>query len=59
MLATATRPVTVPSPRAGEAPREHDLLAVRAWARSVGYPIDETCGVPLSVLKTYRRVHGC
>ncbi len=36
----------------------HDMLAVRAWARSRGYPIDETAGVPLVVLRTYRRVHG-
>ena len=36
-----------------------DLLAVRAWARSRGYPIDETSGVPPVVLRTYRRVHGC
>ena len=36
----------------------HDVLAVRAWARSRGYPIDETSGVPVVVLRTYRRVHG-
>jgi len=36
----------------------HDVLAVRAWARSRGYPIDETSGVPVAVLRTYRRVHG-
>lgn len=36
----------------------HDMLAVRAWARSRGYPIDETSGVPLGVLRTYRRLHG-
>jgi hypothetical protein len=35
-----------------------DVLAVRAWARSRGYPIDETSGVPPVVLRTYRRVHG-
>ncbi len=35
-----------------------DMVAVRAWARSRGYPIDETSGVPLDVLRTYRRVHG-
>ena len=35
-----------------------DMTAVRAWARSRGYPIDETAGVPLLVLTTYRRVHG-
>ena len=37
---------------------EQDELAVRAWARSRGYPIDETSGVPPVVLRTYRRVHG-
>ena len=36
----------------------HDMVAVRAWARSRGYPIDETAGAPLLVLTTYRRVHG-
>ena len=36
----------------------HDMVAVRAWARSRGYPIDETAGVPLVVLRTYRRLHG-
>jgi hypothetical protein len=36
----------------------HDILAVRAWARSRGYPIDETSGVPLAVLRTYRRLHA-
>ena len=35
----------------------HEVLAVRAWARSRGYPIDETSGVPLLVLRTYRRLH--
>ena len=40
------------------APDRHDVLAVRAWARSRGYPIDETSGVPLDVLRTYRRIHG-
>ena len=40
------------------APDRHDMMAVRAWARSRGYPIDETSGVPLVVLRTYRRVHG-
>ena len=42
---------------AGVADR-HDMVAVRAWARSRGYPIDETSGVPLVVLRTYRRLHG-
>ena len=41
-----------------EAPDRHDVLAVRAWARSRGYPIDETSGVPPVVLRTYRRLHG-
>jgi hypothetical protein len=41
-----------------DASADHDMLAVRAWARSRGYPIDETAGVPLIVLRTYRRVHG-
>ena len=50
-------------PRAASGPSSdaspsHDMLAVRAWARSRGYPIDESAGVPLVVLKTYRRVHG-
>ena len=36
----------------------NDMIAVRAWARSRGYPIDETSGVPLVVLRTYRRLHG-
>ncbi len=36
----------------------HDAVAVRAWARSRGYPIDETSGVPLAVLRTYRRLHA-
>ena len=40
------------------APARHDEVAVRAWARSRGYPIDETSGVPLVVLRTYRRLHG-
>ncbi len=35
-----------------------ELTAVRAWARSRGYPIDETSGVPLVVLRTYREVHA-
>lgn len=35
-----------------------DMVAVRAWARSRGYPIDESAGVPLAVLKTYRRLHA-
>ena len=34
-----------------------DLVEVRAWARSRGYPIDESADVPLQVLRTYRRVH--
>lgn len=35
-----------------------DMTAVRAWARSRGYPIDETSGVPLVVLRTYRKLHA-
>ncbi|MCW2608534.1 MAG: hypothetical protein JWO60_3227 [Frankiales bacterium] len=35
-----------------------DLVAVRAWARSVGYPVDESACVPADVLQTYRRVHA-
>lgn len=52
-------PVLRPSPAdRGRLADGHDMLAVRAWARSRGYPIDETAGVPLTVLRTYRRVHG-
>ena len=53
-------PVVRPAParRAAATSDSHDVVAVRAWARSRGYPIDETAGVPLVVLKTYRRVHG-
>ena len=54
----------VPLPRSdddlGEDPQRHtdrELLAIRAWARSRGYPIDEGSGVPLTVLRTYRRLH--
>ena len=47
----------LPAPRR-EQESAHDLVAVRAWARSVGYPVDETAGVPLAVLRTYRQVHG-
>ena len=36
----------------------HDLTAIRAWARSRGYPVDESPRLPLQVLRTYRRVHG-
>lgn len=36
----------------------HDIVAVRAWARSRGYPIDETSGVPLPVLRAFRRLHS-
>ena len=42
----------------GDAADRAEQVAVRAWARSRGYPIDETAGVPLVVLETYRRVHG-
>lgn len=37
---------------------DHDLQEVRAWARSRGYPVDESASVPLDVLRTYRRVHA-
>lgn len=37
---------------------DHDMVAVRAWARSRGYPIDESAGVPLVVLRTYRLLHA-
>ncbi len=40
------------------APDGDHLLAVRAWARSRGYPIDETSCVPQDVLQTYRRLHA-
>lgn len=54
-------PFHVPSQRRSR-PLEHlpttELTAVRAWARSRGYPIDETAGVPLAVLRTYRQVHA-
>jgi hypothetical protein len=36
-----------------------DVQAVRAWARSRGYPIDESGAIPLTVLHTYRRLHPC
>lgn len=41
-------------------PREepHDLTEVRAWARSRGYPVDESPRIPLQVLRTYRRLHA-
>ena len=41
-----------------EAADGQEVLAVRAWARSRGYPIDETSQLPPVVLRTYRRVHG-
>ena len=47
-----------PAPSAADALREAELTSVRAWARSRGYPIDETSGVPLAVLRTYRKVHA-
>ncbi len=37
---------------------DHDLTEVRAWARSRGYPVDESARLPLEVLRTYRRVHA-
>lgn len=33
------------------------LAAVRAWARSRGYPVDESARVPEHVVQTYLRVH--
>ena len=48
--------LVLPAPRQEEP--AHDLLAVRAWARAVGYPVDESARVPLQVLRTYRRVHA-
>ena len=46
-------------PAAARTPDDlHDLTEVRAWARSRGYPIDESAAVPLQVLRTYRRVHA-
>lgn len=39
------------------APFTHDLAAVRAWARSRGYPVDESARVPEQVLRTYLKVH--
>ena len=45
----------VTTPRADE---PHDLVEVRAWARSRGYPVDESARLPLQVLRTYRRVHA-
>lgn len=57
-----TRTSTALAPSSAQARRpsagSSDMTAVRAWARSRGYPIDETSGVPLVVLKTYRRVQG-
>ena len=55
---------SVPSPRAtderaADAAEQREVVAIRAWARSRGYPIDETAGVPLTVLRTYRRLHPC
>ncbi|MCU1691125.1 MAG: hypothetical protein JWM64_216 [Frankiales bacterium] len=57
---TALLPPLVPAP--GLLPPRpqdaHDLTEVRAWARSVGYPVDESASLPLDVLRTYRRVHA-
>lgn len=38
-------------------PCPDDLAAVRAWARSRGYPVDESASVPEHVVRTYRQVH--
>ncbi len=51
-------PTLVLAPPARPEETVHDLTAVRAWARSVGYPVDESARVPLQVLRTYRRVHA-
>ena len=56
LIDSALRPAA--SRRTSEPSDSHDMMAVRAWARSRGYPIDESAGVPLVVLKTYRRVHA-
>jgi len=50
----------LPEPAAADevAGDSDEVVAVRAWARSRGYPIDETSGVPLVVLRTYRRVQA-
>lgn len=56
LIDPALRPTS--ARRAPEPSASHEMTAVRAWARSRGYPIDECAGVPLVVLKTYRRVHG-
>lgn len=52
----------VPRPRGAEPvgltpAHAHDLASVRAWARSRGYPVDESGTLPLAVLRTYRQVH--
>lgn len=54
-------PPTAPSlpHRGDEAGGDLDVQAVRAWARSRGYPIDESGAVPPTVLVTYRRLHPC
>jgi hypothetical protein len=53
------QPVTAEASASATADADrHDMVAVRAWARSRGYPIDETSGVPLVVLRTYRRLHA-
>lgn len=52
LLLPEPRDRDVPSPR-------EDLTSVRAWARSRGYPIDESGDVPRTVLQTYARVHAC
>ena len=63
LLTDADHPVTR-APCAGHAgaergPDQHrDSTEVRAWARSRGYPIDESGAVPPQVLRTYHRVHA-
>ena len=60
MSTTTPAPVglVVPAPHAEDHDHDHDLVEVRAWARSRGYPVDESARVPLQVLRTYRRVHA-
>jgi hypothetical protein len=52
-------PTTSPEATVHDAADGLDVQTVRAWARSRGYPIDESGGIPLAVLRTYRRLHLC
>ena len=59
-LPTAPAPSSSPVPAGAgrEEPGDAvDMVAVRAWARSRGYPIDESGSIPLTVVLTYRRLH--